>query len=88
MEDLLRKLEIDYIAAMSKLERISHLDSIQIVEHLQQTVQVDSLEKALNEARDIISDFYNLEIFKDSLEDISSEDSLRIEAVKERKKEI
>ena len=86
LEDLLRKLETDYMAAMSKLERIIHLDSIQIVEHLQQTIRVDSLEKALNEARDIISNFYNLETFNNSLKNISSEDSLQTVAINEKKR--
>ena len=75
-----------YEAAISTLERVSHLDSIQIVQHLQGTVQSDSLEEELNRARDTITKFDNLKPFRDSLDNIPTEDSLRIIATQERKR--
>lgn len=92
-EDLNRELErllLDtrtlYMAAVSELERLRHLDSTRIGEQLQRIVRVDSLEEALNQARDAIANLHELQPFRDSLEDTSPEDSLRNIAIHERKR--
>ena len=86
LDNQLRDSQNRYMTAISELERMSHLDSIQIGEQLQRTVRFDSLEEALNQTRGIITRFYNLQIFGDSLENISTEDSLRTISVKERER--
>ena len=86
LDNQLRVTQERYLTAIYELEKMSHLDSVQIGEQLQRTVRFDSLEEALHQARDIITDFYNLQTFSDSLEKISAEDSLRTIAMRERKR--
>ena len=86
LDNQLRDSRNRYMTAVSELERMSHLDSIQIGAQLQRTVRSDSLEEALNQARDIITKFYDLQTFSDSLENISTEDSLQSIAMQERKR--